>query len=113
MNTAQVSAKKVVDACDKFLFYHNARINREKENAIAEAMLPRGWFKRTRTREEAINYLEGNFLYWVEFSGSENATKIKNLRKLALLALQDNENFAMMALTDRSASLIFNYMMDE
>lgn len=112
MNTIQIPAERILKACDKFLFYRDRRINKEKELAIAQAMHPRGWFKRTRTREKAIEYLENNF-YWIELSGSHESNNIRNLRKLAYLALHENGKSATIALSDESVKSIFNYMLDE
>jgi len=56
MSYAAYSAKTVKVACEKWLAALEKDIAQQKEKLILKAMQPR-WFGRTRTREEAIEWL--------------------------------------------------------
>lgn len=61
--TINVALHTIRQACRAAISYEKARREKWKEEATAEAMEPSGLLRRTRTREEAERWLNGQSLF--------------------------------------------------
>ena len=86
MSYAEIDAERVKVACQEYIVRHNNRINAEKE-ALIQNEMKCGWFRKAKTREQAINSLrnEGWTGEWfaIELTGSIPFSRVESLFALA------------------------------
>ena len=93
MSHAELPAAAVIQACTTYIEKREARIAREREDAIAAHVGHRGWFGfgRPTTREEAEAECADE-VSWIEITGGMWYDRVVRLRSLATVAEKTNSS---------------------
>jgi hypothetical protein len=92
MSHAMLPAQFVIDACNLFLIKRDARIEREKEEALARVVGKKLWFfEKPVTRERAKEICSEEF-FVIDITGGAFAREVRELRDLAIIAQKLNKD---------------------